>query len=377
MIFKTVRQVESNMEIGKIYSKSEQVRNLLLEGIKLGRLSEGVSIPSENVLSENFHISRNTIREAVASLVNEGLLVRIQGKGTFVRSGAAALMATRSVRSLYLVGQERVMSYMKGRFISTLLLGMHDVLDGLNIPVRVLHLEPGMSLSEYFEQSGQSPEELDCSGVLLGGYSCSAEDLRVLDAAGIKYVSIGQPKLKKKISFVDADNAYGAYLAVRHLTGLGHRQIAMVDSEIFPEFVRRRKGALKALTEAEIDTDRPWSFSIPGRFSVESVVDELLEKMPEMTGLVIYPGLVPVFLRELERRGKSVPADISLVGCMISEHPADFIQATEVRQSLRQIAQAATQVLLEEVSGRVEPPQEVIVKPELVTGETSGSAPRR
>ena len=44
----------------------------------------GAKIPSEQVLCETYHVSRVTVRKALLDLVLAGLLVRRQGKGTFV-----------------------------------------------------------------------------------------------------------------------------------------------------------------------------------------------------------------------------------------------------------------------------------------------------
>ncbi|MFZ3071349.1 MAG: GntR family transcriptional regulator [Anaerolineaceae bacterium] len=41
-------------------------------------------IPSENILSQTYNVSRTTVRKVLINLVNEGLLFRVQGKGTFV-----------------------------------------------------------------------------------------------------------------------------------------------------------------------------------------------------------------------------------------------------------------------------------------------------
>ncbi|WP_431803739.1 phosphonate metabolism transcriptional regulator PhnF [Halobacillus andaensis] len=41
-------------------------------------------IPSERELSETFEVSRMTVRQAITNLVNEGVLYRVKGKGTFV-----------------------------------------------------------------------------------------------------------------------------------------------------------------------------------------------------------------------------------------------------------------------------------------------------
>ncbi|WP_096186748.1 GntR family transcriptional regulator [Evansella halocellulosilytica] len=61
-----------------------QLEELLRNKIENGDLNEGDAIPSERVLSEEYDVSRMTIRQAVTNLVNEGLLMREKGKGTFV-----------------------------------------------------------------------------------------------------------------------------------------------------------------------------------------------------------------------------------------------------------------------------------------------------
>jgi GntR family transcriptional regulator len=52
--------------------------------IRSGTWQPGDQVPSESVLGEKFHVSRTTVRQALGELVNQGLLTRIQGKGTFV-----------------------------------------------------------------------------------------------------------------------------------------------------------------------------------------------------------------------------------------------------------------------------------------------------
>jgi GntR family transcriptional regulator len=60
-----------------------------LEGEILGgRLKPGDRLASEGLLTERFQVSRITLRQAVAELVRKRLLVRKQGKGTFVTAPA-------------------------------------------------------------------------------------------------------------------------------------------------------------------------------------------------------------------------------------------------------------------------------------------------
>lgn len=61
-----------------------RLMDYLLEEIDAGRLQPGQQIPLERELSERFRMSRMTVRHALNELVNEGMLFRHQGKGTFV-----------------------------------------------------------------------------------------------------------------------------------------------------------------------------------------------------------------------------------------------------------------------------------------------------
>lgn len=52
--------------------------------IQSGELAEGSRIPGETELSEQFRVSRPTVRRALGDLVNAGYLTRVRGKGSFV-----------------------------------------------------------------------------------------------------------------------------------------------------------------------------------------------------------------------------------------------------------------------------------------------------
>jgi GntR family transcriptional regulator len=63
-----------------------QIQHLLRHRIHNGQYRPGTQIPSEHELSAELGVSRVTLREALRELVRENLLVKIQGKGTFVNS---------------------------------------------------------------------------------------------------------------------------------------------------------------------------------------------------------------------------------------------------------------------------------------------------
>jgi len=68
-------------------AKYSQVGNSIIEKIEDGTYKTGSSIPSERELIESFGVSRITIRKAIDELVSKGFLTKVQGKGTYVKSG--------------------------------------------------------------------------------------------------------------------------------------------------------------------------------------------------------------------------------------------------------------------------------------------------
>ena len=61
-----------------------QLAEIIRNDIYQGRFKKDEQIPSEFRLSEMYNISRSTVRKAISLLVEEKLLVKIHGKGTFV-----------------------------------------------------------------------------------------------------------------------------------------------------------------------------------------------------------------------------------------------------------------------------------------------------
>ena len=66
---------------------TSRVRNELAALIHAGELEPGVQLPTERELSSTFGVSRVTVRRALASLAEDGLVHAVQGRGTFVPSG--------------------------------------------------------------------------------------------------------------------------------------------------------------------------------------------------------------------------------------------------------------------------------------------------
>lgn len=92
------------------------VKECISKNIAANKYRSGNAIPSEHDLMEYFGVSRITIRRAIDDLVNEGLLYRVQGKGTYV-SGAgfsedllSLMSCTQDIQNLGMTPTRKVIS---------------------------------------------------------------------------------------------------------------------------------------------------------------------------------------------------------------------------------------------------------------------------
>lgn len=66
----------------------QQIKNLVLQSLQAGEWKPGDPIPSEFELAARYKVSQGTVRKAIDELAKDHLLVRRQGKGTFVATHA-------------------------------------------------------------------------------------------------------------------------------------------------------------------------------------------------------------------------------------------------------------------------------------------------
>lgn len=84
-----------------------QVADNLLSRIQAGEWQENDKLPSEFMLIQEFNVSRITIRAALSELVDNGVLIRSHGRGTFVAPRKEKLRAARRCRLYALVRHGR------------------------------------------------------------------------------------------------------------------------------------------------------------------------------------------------------------------------------------------------------------------------------
>lgn len=76
----------------------QQIKGLILQSLQTGEWKPGEAIPSEMELAARFRVSQGTVRKAIDELAAENLVVRRQGKGTFVATHSEQQVQYRFLR---------------------------------------------------------------------------------------------------------------------------------------------------------------------------------------------------------------------------------------------------------------------------------------
>ena len=76
----------------------QQIKALILQSLHRGEWKPGEAIPSEIELAGRFRVSQGTVRKAIDELAAENLVVRRQGKGTYVATHAETQVQYRFLK---------------------------------------------------------------------------------------------------------------------------------------------------------------------------------------------------------------------------------------------------------------------------------------
>lgn len=167
------------------------------------------------------------------------------------------------------------------------------------------------------------------------------------------------------------DDAYGSYLATRHLLKNGHRDIAFFVGQIKDNGVmkKRLQGYKNALDEFGVEFNNKYVFE--GQIDYDSgikMADKLVDSNLTVTSIVCAADLLAIgVMSELYRRGVKVPDDISIVGfddLEISKYLTPPL--TTVHQHISLKGKKAVELLLEHIEKTDLPKQEEVLPLELV-----------
>lgn len=223
--------------------------------------------------------------------------------------------------------------------------------------------------------------ERKVDGLVTMNLSLTPKQLKYFEKNSMKVVSIEY--MAEGCDCVQVDNERGGYDAARHLIGLGHRQIALVNGPLRFEPLRKREdGFMRALKEAGLSLDPSLRHEVPN-FRREEGFDagnQLLQTRPRPTAVFVAAGDVCAtgVMLAFKKNSVAVPGEISVVG--FDDQPfAELVEPalTTVRQPMARMGVEAFSLLREALKDpKNHSPQTKTFPSELVIRQSTAEAPR-
>jgi len=210
----------------------------------------------------------------------------------------------------------------------------------------------------------------------------------------VPVVAISAHSAAQNVTNIVLDHTLAVRQALTHLYELGHRRIAIMRGpRAIPDSEFRWEAIQKVAREIDLKLDPAtiiridsagWSMKAGYHPMAPEIgyipMQALLEKTREFTAVFCFNDIAAIgAIRALKDAGLDVPGDVSVVGFDDIQSAAYSTPSlTTVRQPLLEMGKRGAQVLLERIADREkEYPSEIVMAPELVVRESTGTAPEK
>ncbi|WP_373232632.1 GntR family transcriptional regulator [Cohnella sp.] len=338
----------------------KQIQVDILGQIKAGKLRPGDRVSSEKELAEQYRVSQITSKNALIGLADEGVLVRVQGKGTFVRQEGVTvgtLDITSNVRDV--IGL--ILPCMKTKVDQKILdsIEKYVTASGYNLQVRITR-------ESQMEESA-AIESMVASGVR-GLIVFPTEEERyndsILRLSLDKFPHVLIDRFLKEIRTysVSSDNVNGTEQAITYLLESGHEHIALITPEITNTATEERMmGFEKAYLAKKLPIDKDlWcvlKIEDISNGNAQPIIEAFMNERPAVSAaFVVNVELTNYTYYAAKRLKKMVPDNMELV-CF--DKP-DFQDVSYLQQDEDEICRVTVELLHAQLQGEYEP-QRIVV----------------
>ena len=260
----------------------------------------------------------------------------------------------------------------------------HDMVTGVlntcaECRYRVL-LDPNLSGGEELHQRLLSRSELFDGSII---HAPVIDDARITDMVNhdIPFVLIGHSSsdCQKDILSVDVDNINIAYTITSQLIALGHRHIALLNSDANMTITfDRLKGYIHALQENGLSFNPSFVYNTDNtKVTGMSTCRELITLHPQVTAIITCSDDAAVGVYTLlADMGKSIPEDVSVIslGGIDYYDKLNPILST-VNIDYESIGEIAAKLLIDRIAGNDIPQKQYFVQAQYLAGDSCGPAP--
>ncbi len=299
--------------------KYKEVYQWALEGINSGVLRTGEKLPSENELSERFGLSRQTVRHAIDILVQEKLVQRVRGSGTYVGAGIRPERRER-YRNIAVIS-----TYVDSYIFPSVVRGIERVLAKTGYTTQIAFTGNRVSREQDILNNLMEKDMIDGLIVEPAKSALPNPNLHYYQ----KFKERGIPVLFFNSRYPDLDmpcvsmnDERVGQKAVEYLIQKGHRRIGGIFKSDDGQGRLRYKGFLTGILQAGIKlrgSDVVW-LDTEDFLDLEQWSDYLFYRIKDCTGVVCYNDEVAYVLSGLcEKRQIQIPEQLSIVGIDNSE----------------------------------------------------------
>ncbi|MCJ7842466.1 GntR family transcriptional regulator [Lederbergia sp. NSJ-179] len=342
----------------------EQIYDELCERIANQHYREGDRVPSEKELADLYHVSRITSKKALELLANDGLIVRLPGKGSFVKEAVDVekqvkiKKATEKNSKRLLIGL--VMTDFDYSFGTHIVHGVEEA-SRQHECFPVIRRTMGMIENEV--NAIKELLHLGVDGLIVFPAQGEYFNEEILKLVINKFPLVLIDRYFKGIAAtsISTDNVSSTKKAINYLFELGHEHISLispppVDTTAIEE---RIEGFIEAHDEAGIAVDKAlWATdltsTLPNAFTQENISEDIkkikthLQSQPQITALfVVEYNLALIAKKAIEELGWNIPEDISIISFDSPEFPLqDGYLFTHLKQQEKEIGRKAIENIL-------------------------------
>lgn len=344
----------------------------LKEKILSGEIQVGDKLPSENELSSQYQISRQTVRKALSILENAGYVYAQHGRGTFCSKPAHHNRNSKNIAV--------VTTYLSDYIFPRVINGIDTVLTKEGYSIILKNTKNSRS------QEARCLEELlqkDIDGIIIepskSQIYCKHINLyQKLEEYQIPYVFIQGcfSKMSDKPQVL-MDDCKGGYIITKYLIDTGHKNIVGVFKSDDIQGQNRHKGYVLALQEAGILYDPEkiiWFYTEDRKIHPYESIYQMAINKCSMDAVVCYNDQIAMkVIQALNDAGLKVPEDISVTGYDNSYMASsNGFHLTTIVHPQEKLGEIAAELLLKLIQNGDEAhnDRKVLIEPEIVIGNS-------
>jgi len=218
---------------------------------------------------------------------------------------------------------------------------------------------------------------MNVDGIIISGVSDASAVMGILKASRVPVVGIDRALEDEQADRVLAGNREAGEMAASYFWHMGHRSLVCISG---PESIRLSRERLEGFAAFFAQRGIEVNHISGEKFDYESGIEcvrRVLERGIDFTGIWAENDMFAIgAMRELQRQGRRVPEDISIIG-MDDIKTAQMVQPalTTVRQPYREISETAVAFLLERIEKPGAAARRVVIAPELVIRDSVSRLP--